>query len=86
MLEVRSRKADMIGDRLDRRLIAIALGDELDRALDGGVIRAGGRSAGNVEHVVRKIHCRLSMAEAKGMMISRSGGQRPPENDDTRSP
>jgi len=26
------------------------------------------------------------MAEAKGMMISRSEGQRPPENDDTRSP
>ncbi len=35
---------------------------------------------------VRKIYCRLSMAEAKGVMISRSEGQRPPENDDTRGP
>ncbi len=63
VLEVRSRKADMVGDRLDRRLIAIAPGDELDRALDDGVIGAGGRSAGNVEHAVRRI---LSAAEIAG--------------------
>ena len=43
VLEVRRRKADMACDRLDRRLIAIAPGDELDRALDSGVIGASGR-------------------------------------------
>src|SRR5690348_11517432 len=35
---------------LDRRLVAIAPRDELDRALDGRVICAGGRDRGDVEH------------------------------------
>ena len=43
-LEMRGGKADVFGDRLDRGLIAPARRDELDRALDGGIIGAeGGR-------------------------------------------
>ena len=53
----------MLGDRLDRRLIAIARGDELDRALDGDVIRARGRSAGTIEHGASGL---LSAAEIAG--------------------
>ena len=50
VLEMGGREADMPGDRLDRRLVAVAGGDELDRAPDGGVVGALGRGVGNVEH------------------------------------
>ena len=50
VLEVRGGEAEVLGDRFDRRLLAVTGRDELDRALDGQVIRAGGRGGGNIEH------------------------------------
>ena len=84
MLEVGGREADMAGDRLDRRLVAIAGGDEFERVLDGGVIAARGRGGWHIEHgLIRISSCRRPRLTARRRpTLTRADGGRPPENDD----
>src|SRR5271165_5708956 len=87
VLEMGGREADMAGDRLDRRLVAIAFGDELDRALDGGVIRAGGRGVWHIEHGPwSEYRCAAGgAARVAGVQpLTRADDRRPPENDGRR--
>ena len=51
VLEVRRGETDMVGDRLDRRLVAPAGRDEFDRLAHDGVIGVGrDRDGGEIEH------------------------------------
>ena len=85
VLEVRGGEADMPGDRLDRRLLAIAGRDELDRALDRRVIRACARGIGNVEHgLVLESSRAARRCSRRRDTHTRLCRGRPPENDGRR--